>query len=112
MCSMIERTSGLPRKVSGRGPAAPFAENGAVRILAYSRYPNSVGSPAASAELVATLCDLNGHEFWPDDVSIFDSKRIDRARLLESSQVTDTNLLALAEGPRRKPGYIRSSSCD
>jgi toxin-antitoxin system PIN domain toxin len=77
--------------------SCPLTENGAVRILANARYPNSVGTPATSAELVATLCDLNGHEFWPDDVTIFDRTRVDRARLLESGQVTDTYLLALAE---------------
>lgn len=37
-----------------------------------------------------------GHEFWPDDLSLLDSQRIEAARLLDSSQVIDTYLLALA----------------
>ncbi len=82
--------------------SCPLTENGVVRILANPRYPNSVGTPAASAELLGTLCELNGHEFWPDDVTIFDSKRIDRSRLLESGQVTDTYLLALADAHHGK----------
>ncbi len=39
---------------------------------------------------------LPGHEFWADDVTLFDSRRVQPDRLLESSQVTDTYLLALA----------------
>ena len=74
----------------------PLTENGVVRVVGHARYPNSPGSPAAVAELIAVLCGLGGHEFWPDDVTLFDTRRIDSTRLLDSSQVTDTYLLALA----------------
>jgi predicted nucleic acid-binding protein len=46
--------------------------------------------------LVAILLALGGHEFWPDDITLFDNQRIDTSRLLDSGQVTDTYLLALA----------------
>ncbi len=46
--------------------------------------------------MIAVLRALGGHEFWPDDVTLFDSQRVDIARLLDSGQVTDTYLLALA----------------
>ena len=36
------------------------------------------------------------HEFWPDVISILDPQIVDCARLLSSSQITDTYLLALA----------------
>jgi predicted nucleic acid-binding protein len=39
---------------------------------------------------------LSGHKFWPDDVTLFDGQHIDSTRLLDSAQVTDTYLLALA----------------
>jgi toxin-antitoxin system PIN domain toxin len=74
----------------------PLTENGVLRIVGHARYPNSPGTPAAVAELIATLRSLGGHEFWPDDVTLFDQQRIDTARLLDSGQVTDTYLLALA----------------
>ena len=45
---------------------------------------------------MAILRAFGGHEFWPDDVTLFDSQRIDTARLLDAGQVTDTYLLALA----------------
>jgi toxin-antitoxin system PIN domain toxin len=74
----------------------PLTENGVLRIVGNARYPNSPGTPAAVAELIAVLLALSGHAFWPDDVTLFDSERIDSTRLLDSGQVTDTYLLALA----------------
>jgi toxin-antitoxin system PIN domain toxin len=74
----------------------PLTENGVLRIVGHARYPNSPGTPSAVAELMAVLRALGGHEFWPDDVTLFDCQRIDTARLLDAGQVTDTYLLALA----------------
>jgi toxin-antitoxin system PIN domain toxin len=74
----------------------PLTENGVLRIVGHPRYPSSTGTPAAVAELMAILLALGGHEFWPDDVTLLDPRRIDANRLLDSGQVTDTYLLALA----------------
>jgi uncharacterized protein len=74
----------------------PLTENGVLRIVGNPRYPNSPGIPAVVAEMVAVLRGLSGHEFWQDDVTLFDSGRVDTTRLLSSAQVTDTYLLALA----------------
>lgn len=74
----------------------PLTENGLLRIVGNTRYPNSPGTPAAVAPLLATLRALPGHVFWPDDISLLDAERVDAARLLGSAQVTDTYLLALA----------------
>jgi hypothetical protein len=74
----------------------PLTENGVLRIVGHPRYPNSPGTPVAVAELMAILCGLSGHEFWPDDVSLLDNQLIDSARLLDSGQITDSYLLALA----------------
>jgi toxin-antitoxin system PIN domain toxin len=74
----------------------PLTENGVLRVVGHARYPNSPGNPAAVAELFAILRALGGHEFWPDDITLFDSQHVDSARLLDSGQVTDTYLLALA----------------
>ena len=74
----------------------PLTENGVLRIVGHPRYPNSPGSPAGVAGLLASLRRLPGHEFWPDTVSLFDQKHVDTARLLDSTQVTDSYLLALA----------------
>jgi toxin-antitoxin system PIN domain toxin len=74
----------------------PLTENGVLRIVGHARYPNSPGTPAAVAEVVAGLRALAGHEFWPDDLTLFDGRHVDTARLLDSAQVTDSYLLALA----------------
>jgi hypothetical protein len=74
----------------------PITENGVLRIVGHARYPNSPGSPAAVAESMTVFLALSGHEFWADDVTLFDAARVDTARLLDSTQITDSYLLALA----------------
>lgn len=74
----------------------PLTENGVIRIVGHPRYPNSPGSPAAVAAIVSKLRGLPGHSFWPDDLSLVGSDRVDIARILTSTQVTDSYLLALA----------------
>ena len=75
----------------------PMTENGVMRIVGHPKYPNTPGSPAAVAGIVAGLRDLPGHHFWMDDLSLVASDLIDPARILTSAQVTDTYLLALAK---------------
>ena len=74
----------------------PITENGVLRIVGHARYPNSPGTPAAVAELLTGLCALPGHDFWPDDITLLNSELVDSRRLLDSAQVTDSYLLALA----------------
>jgi uncharacterized protein len=74
----------------------PLTENGVLRIVGHPRYPNSPGTPMAVAELMTGLRALPGHLFWPDDISLLDTKKLDATRLLTSAQVTDSYLLALA----------------
>jgi uncharacterized protein len=74
----------------------PLTENGVLRIVGHARYPNSPGTPAAVAELLTALCRLPGHDFWPDDITLLDPGRVDGSRILDSAQVTDSYLLALA----------------
>ncbi|KAA0998525.1 PIN domain-containing protein [Paraburkholderia panacisoli] len=74
----------------------PLTENGVLRIIGNPKYPNTPGSPAAVAPLVAQLRAHPGHRFWSDDVSLLDPQHVDATRLLATDQVTDTYLLALA----------------
>ncbi len=78
----------------------PMTESGVIRIVGYSRYPNTPGSPAAVMSLLAGLTALPGHSFWPDALSLRDQKVFDATRLLSSAQVTDSYLLALAHSQR------------
>lgn len=74
----------------------PLTENGVIRIVGHPKYPNSAGSPAAVAPIVAGLRALPGHVFWPDELSLVASDLVDPALVLTPGQVTDTYLLALA----------------
>lgn len=76
--------------------SCPLTENGLIRIVGHPRYPSSPGTPAAVNQLLAALCALPGHAFWPDDISCTDANHFNANRLLASSQVTDSYLLALA----------------
>lgn len=80
--------------------SCPLTENGVLRIVGHARYPNSPGTPAAVVQLMAGLCALPGHVFWPDDISLLPPNKgvgkLDSTRLLSSAQVTDSYLLALA----------------
>lgn len=84
--------------LEGRGAWAtcPLTENALVRIVGHARYPNSPGAPATVMPFLAGLRALPGHAFWPDDISLLDADKVDPARLLSASQVTDSYLLALA----------------
>ncbi|EJN02417.1 TA system VapC family ribonuclease toxin [Phyllobacterium sp. YR531] len=75
----------------------PLTENGVLRIIGNPRYPNTPGTPATVMTLLSGLVSLPGHIFWPDDISLVNSDQIDATRLLSSSQITDTYLLALAK---------------
>jgi toxin-antitoxin system PIN domain toxin len=74
----------------------PLTQNGVLRIVGSTRYPSSPGNPAAVASILSALLALAGHEFWPDSVTLLDPALVDPARLLDSAQVTDSYLLALA----------------
>ena len=74
----------------------PITENGALRIAGSSRYAGSPGTLPAVVQSMASLLSHPKHEFWPDDISLFDRQMVDSARLLSSAQTTDTYLLALA----------------
>ena len=74
----------------------PLTENGVLRVVGHARYANSPGTPAAVARVMKALLAHPGHEFWPDSLSLLDRRSVRAERLLESSQVTDCYLLALA----------------
>jgi len=75
--------------------SCPLTQNGCLRIMSLSSYPNS--QPVALvAERLAQAVAHPSHQFWPDAISLLDAGRLQWDRLLTSHQVTDTYLLALA----------------
>jgi toxin-antitoxin system PIN domain toxin len=74
----------------------PMTENGVIRIVSNPKYPNTPGSPSIVAKSLFGLCQLTGHIFWPDNISLVASNHIDPSQILTSAQVTDSYLIALA----------------
>jgi toxin-antitoxin system PIN domain toxin len=79
---------------TGGWATCPLTENGLVRILSYPRYPNRLGDVAAVLELLRQMCSLEGHRFWPDELSIRDV--LGAGAVVTPSQITDLYLLGLA----------------
>ncbi len=77
--------------------SCPLVENGFTRIMANPRY--SASRRFTVPELVGALTRFvsgSDHEFWPDSVTLRDSREFITDRILGSRQLTDLYLLALA----------------
>lgn len=75
----------------------PLIENGVVRIMSSPGYSAQIKQSVADvASLLQQACANCDHQFWPDDLSLRDSKVFDVTRLHGSRQITDAYLLALA----------------
>lgn len=72
----------------------PLTENAFLRILGAPTYPGGPGSTNAARELLRKLTAAPGHQFWPDDHSLLDARRL--PRLPSARHLTDVYLLALA----------------
>jgi toxin-antitoxin system PIN domain toxin len=72
----------------------PLTENGIVRILSNPAYSPAAERPAEIARRLAAFRDSGDHVFWPDDVSVCDSRTFDLS--IGHRQLTDVYLLALA----------------
>lgn len=73
---------------------SPLTENGFVRILGHANYPDGPETPTVARGLLTELCQLPGHQFWPDVVTLRDGAVL--PTLTTSEQITDLYLLALA----------------
>ena len=73
----------------------PLTENGCIRILAQPSYPGGLPLPEAARRLRLARA-AKDHTFWPDDVSLCDTKHFDLTRISSAKLLTDVYLLALA----------------
>lgn len=72
----------------------PIVENGFLRIFGAPRYPGGPGSPQAARTILNGVLATPGHQFWPDDLSLADTRLF--PVLPGSKDLTDIYLLALA----------------
>lgn len=77
----------------------PLTQNGCVRILSQSAYPNRLDITEAIHRLRA-LTSTPYHLFVADDVSLLDDAIVVGHSLLGPAQITDVYLLALAVSHR------------
>jgi|SRR6185312_9893713 len=85
-------------KNEGSGWAScPISENGVIRIMTHHSYPRQkrLNVLEVITNLRAFATNTN-HEFWPEDISLRDSKIFEPERILSGTLLTDLYLLALA----------------
>ncbi len=85
----------LSREIADGWSSCAVTQNGFVRIISQSRYPNPI-SVAEAIRRLGRATRTEHHEFWSCRASLLDSELIDRERLHGPRQVTDAYLLALA----------------
>jgi toxin-antitoxin system PIN domain toxin len=74
----------------------PLTENGLLRVLSNPAYSPTAERPAVLRRSLRLLCESGHHVFWPDDVSLLDSRRFEARLPIASRQTTDVYLLGLA----------------
>jgi toxin-antitoxin system PIN domain toxin len=72
----------------------PITENGFIRIASHPNYPNRPGDVPVLLEILRQFCEAEGHQFWPDDLSILEI--LERTAVITHAQVTDVYLAGLA----------------
>jgi uncharacterized protein len=86
------------RWFEGRGhqswATCPITENGFVRVASHPNYPNRPGDVLAVLAILSHLREVQGHEFWAEDVGILDI--LAPGAIITHAQVTDVYLAGLA----------------
>ena len=85
----------LIENVESGWASCPITQNGCIRILSAPKYPNQISAQDAIRRL-SKASSTPAHEFWPDNVSLFEPGLVNWQRALTSRTVTDAYLLALA----------------
>ena len=75
----------------------PLVQNGFLRVVSQSSYPNQVGTTQEARTLLQQFCKDPRHEFCPDNISLLTADILSRPEKLTPSRITDLYLLALAQ---------------
>ena len=107
----------LPRAQGDGWATCPLTENGFLRILGHPNYRQGPGTAEGARALLRALCAAPGHQFWPDAVTLRETRRV--TTLPASGQLTDAYLLMLAAERRGRlatfdrridPGWVVGGS--
>ena len=88
-------TQWLSEHLEAGWASCPLTQNGCIRILSQTAYPNR----APAAEVATRLSEATlhpAHHFWPDAVSLLSPGLMAWSKLLTGRHITDAYLLALA----------------
>ena len=79
----------LPRAHADGWATCPLTENGFLRILGHPNYWQGRGTAEGARALLTALCAAPGHQFWPDAVTLRETRRV--TTLPASGQLTDAS---------------------
>lgn len=92
-------TRWLNEHLHGGWASCPLTQNGCIRVMSQSAYPNHAPAAGIAARL-AEATSHSAHTFWPDSVSLLTQGLMDWKNLLSGRQITDAYMLALAVANR------------
>ena len=74
----------------------PITENGAIRVLSNPAYHAAAMTASSTREHLQRFCAIEGHAFWPGDLSLLGKDVLVPHATVTHRQLTDVYLLALA----------------
>ena len=74
----------------------PLTENGAIRVLSNPAVYAAALTASSIRDHLRRFCGLDGHRFWPSDVSLLQDDVLTPHATITHRQLTDIYLLALA----------------
>lgn len=87
----------LTKQETLRWASSPLTENGFVRILSSTAYPNRVERPSQAISMLSELrANVGQHQFWADDLSLTEAGSFNLSLMSFSKHITGIYLVALA----------------
>jgi len=88
-------TEWIEKNIGPGWASCPITQNGCMRIMSQSSYPNALPAAQVAARL-AEATQHPSHQFWQDTISLLQPSGLKWDQVLSSRHVTDVYLLALA----------------
>jgi len=85
----------LAREIDQGWASCPLTQNGCLRIMSQSAYPDALPIAQVAERLKQATLDKS-HQFWFADLNMLDDRYFGWQKLIGHRQLTDAYLLALA----------------
>ena len=90
--------------------SCPLTQNGCLRIMGQPGYANPQPLPILTAMLAQSTA-TRFHQFWPDDISLLDSRHFNHTHIHGPRQLTDMYLLARTRWVTALHGWNAARPC-